>query len=185
MMRKGHSSVYLVLCALFAAMLAVCSQIQIPMSVIPVNLALFAVHLCGALLGPVYGGLSVLVYLLLAAAGVPVMVGFQGGLGALLGATGGYAIGYLFTAAIAGIGSRYWGRRFWQLCLWMAAGAAVCYCFGTVWYMILTANSLTVSLAYCVWPFLPGDAVKILLAAVLTVQLRKPLASILHRIEEK
>ena len=71
-MRRNRSAISLVLCALFAALIAVCSQIQIPLAVIPINLALFAVHLCGALLGPVYGGLSVLVYLLLAAAGAPV-----------------------------------------------------------------------------------------------------------------
>lgn len=184
-MRRNRSAVSLVLCALFAALIAVCSQIQIPLAVIPMNLALFAVHLCGALLGPAYGGLSVLVYLLLAAAGAPVMTGFQGGLGMLLGKTGGYAVGYIFTAVIVGAGERYWGRRFWQLCICMAAGVAVCYGFGTVWYMILSGNTLEVSLAYCVWPFLPGDVLKILLAAALAVQLRKPLASILPEKKKK
>ena len=113
------------------------------------------------------------------------MAGFQGGLGILLGKTGGYAVGYILTAVIVGAGERYWGRKFWQLCICMAVGVAVCYGFGTVWYMILSGNSLGVSLAYCVWPFLPGDVLKILLAAALAIQLRKPLASILPEKKKK
>ena len=55
----------------------------------------------------------------------------------------------------------------------MAVGVAVCYVFGTVWFMVLSGNSLWVSLSYCVLPFLPGDALKILLAALLTGRLKK------------
>ena len=72
-----------------------------------------------------------------------------------------------------GFGARRLGTKFWQLCLYMVVGVLVCYAFGTAWYMILSGNSLGVSLSYCVWPFLPGDAVKILLAAVLTLRLRR------------
>ena len=179
-MQKKSSVLKLVLCALFTALLAVCSQIQIPLPYVPINLALFAVHLAGALLGPLYGGLSVLIYLLLAAVGVPVLAGFRGGLGALMGSTGGYVVGYIFTAVIAGFASKYWGDRFWKLCVSMVVGFALCYVFGTIWYMILSGNSLAVSLSYCVWPFIPGDIVKVLLAAFLTLRLRKPLAVILQ-----
>ena len=179
-MQKKSSLLKLVLCALFTALLAACSQIQIPLPYVPINLALFAVHLAGALLGPLYGGVSVLIYLLLAAVGVPVLAGFRGGFGALMGSTGGYVVGYIFTAVIAGFGSRYWGDRFWKLCVSMTVGFVVCYVFGTIWYMILSGNSLAVSLFYCVWPFIPGDIVKVLLAALLTLRLRKPLAAILQ-----
>ena len=69
----------MVLCALFAALTAVCSQIAIPMPWgVPINLALFAVYMAGTMLGPVWGAASQLVYLLLAAVGVPVMAGMQG-----------------------------------------------------------------------------------------------------------
>ena len=86
----------LTMCAIFTALVAVCSQITIPLPLIPINLALFAVYLAGALLGPWRGALSLLVYLLLAAVGVPVMAGFRGGLGNLVGNTGGYVVGYFF-----------------------------------------------------------------------------------------
>ena len=62
----------LVLCALMAALTAICSQIQIPLPMVPINLALFAVHLSGALLGWKYGALSMVVYALLGVIGVPV-----------------------------------------------------------------------------------------------------------------
>ena len=81
-------------CALFAALTAVCSQLAIPMPWgVPINLALFAVYMAGTMLGPIWGAASQLVYLLLAAVGVPVMAGMQGGPAVLLGKTGGYAIG--------------------------------------------------------------------------------------------
>ena len=93
----------MMLCALFTALTAVCSQIALPMPWgIPVNLALFAVYLAGVRLGPVWGAVSQLVYLGLAAVGVPVMAELSGGPAALFGRTGGYAIGYLAAALITG-----------------------------------------------------------------------------------
>ena len=75
----------LVLAALFAALTAVCSQIQIPLPMVPINLALFAVHLCGALLGAKWGALSMCAYVLLGAVGVPVFSGFASGPAVLFG----------------------------------------------------------------------------------------------------
>ena len=99
----------LTMCAIFTALVAVCSQITIPLPIIPINLALFAVYLAGALLGPWRGALSLLVYLLLAAVGVPVMAGFRGGLGNLVGNTGGYVVGYIFAAFFTGLLVEKWG----------------------------------------------------------------------------
>lgn len=102
----------LTMCAIFTALVAVCSQITIPLPIIPINLALFAVYLAGALLGPWRGALSLLVYLLLAAVGVPVMAGFRGGLGNLVGNTGGYVVGYIFAAFFTGLLVEKRGRAF-------------------------------------------------------------------------
>ena len=163
-------------CALMAALLAVCSQIQIPLPAVPINLALFAVHLTGALLGMKRGGLSVLAYVLLGIVGIPVFAGFKAGPAVLFGKTGGYILGYILCALIVGFLSRRWGVSFAKLCAAMAIGVVVCYAFGTVWFMVLTGMNLMTSLTYCVIPFLPGDAVKIVLAALLTLRLRGPLA---------
>ena len=82
----------MVLCALFAALTAVCSQIAIPMPWgVPINLALFAVYMAGTMLGAFWGTVSQLVFVALAAIGVPVLAGFQGGPSAIFGKTGGYA----------------------------------------------------------------------------------------------
>lgn len=160
------------LCALFAALTAVCSQIQIPLPMVPINLALFSVHLSALLLGKKFGALSQTVYILLAAVGVPVMAGFSGGLGVLLGKTGGYAIGYILSAFLTGLICERWGYSFWKMCIAAVVGCAGCYVLGTIWFMAVTGMDLVTSLAYCVFPFLPGDVVKILLAGVLAVRLR-------------
>ena len=167
----------LVLAALFAALTAVCSQIQIPLPMVPINLALFAVHLAGALLGAKWGALSMAVYALLGAIGVPVFAGFGSGPAVLFGKTGGYILGYILCAAIVGVLSRRIGFSYLKLCLSMVIGVAVCYAFGTAWFMVVSGLNLVTSLGYCVLPFLPGDAVKILLAAFLALRLQKPLQS--------
>ena len=167
----------LVLTALMAALTAICSQIQIPLPMIPINLALFAVHLSGALLGWKYGALSMVVYALLGVIGAPVFAGFGSGPAVLFGKTGGYILGYILCALIVGALSRKFAFSFKNLCLEMLLGVAVCYAFGTIWFMVLTGMNLATSMSYCVIPFLPGDAVKILLAAFLALRLRKPLAA--------
>lgn len=171
-MKQKKSTLYL-LAALFAALTAICSQIQIPLPMIPINLALFSVLLCGALLGPKMAGLSMTVYVLLGAVGAPVFAGMQGGAGVLFGKTGGYILGYIAAAVCVGILAKLWGTRFWRLCGAMAVGTAVCYTVGTIWFIIVTKLPLWTSLVYCVFPFLIGDAAKIALAAFLSGKLQR------------
>ena len=161
----------LVYCALVAALLGVFSQLMIPMTPVPINLATLAVMLGALLLGKSYGTLAVLCYLLLGAAGVPVFSGLRGGVSALLGPTGGYLVGYLPYAFLAGMGAAR--KSFAQRCLFCLLGTIACYALGTALYVIQSGNTLGVSLAYCVLPFLPGDAVKLLLAAWLSPRLQK------------
>lgn len=166
----------LVLCALFAALAAVCSQIAIPMPWgVPINLAVFAACMAGSMLGPIWGTASLAVYVALAAIGVPVLAGFQGGPAAIFGKTGGYAVGYILTALLTGVLAQLLERRFWPLCLAMAAGCLACYALGTLWFMFLTHSSLLTSLTLCVLPYLPADTAKIALAALLTIQLDRRL----------
>lgn len=169
---KKISARELVLCALFAALTAVCSQLQIPLPLVPINLALLAVLLCGGLLHPSAAVLAMACYALMGLVGLPVFAGFKGGAGALLGSTGGYILGYIPTAWLTSLLRTRWKSSFGALCLGMLAGVALCYLLGTIWFMIATGNGLWVSLGYCVFPFLPGDALKILLAAFLSRRLR-------------
>ena len=166
--------------SLFVALTAICSQIQIPLPMVPINLALFAIYLAGTILGPKYGTLSIIAYVLLGGIGAPIFAGFTGGFSYIVGATGGYIVGYIFTALIVGLITKKFGYRWWTLVIAMVLGLAVCYILGTIWFMYVTSNSLAVSLSYCVIPFLPGDVVKIMLAAVLTLRLRISLPELMR-----
>src|SRR5215211_6026822 len=89
--------------ALMAAVTAVAAQIAIPIFPVPFTLQVFAVVLSGFLLGPRYGALAQVIYLLVGAIGVPVFAQFKGGLGVVLGPTGGYLVSYPIAAAVAGL----------------------------------------------------------------------------------
>ena len=172
-------TVRLVLCALFAALTAALSQLSIPLpSLVPINLATLSVFLAGGVLGAKLGLLSQAVYILLGAVGLPVFSNFNGGIHVLVGPTGGYIWCYAAAAWLVGLLSyRLAGRRgYWGLLvLSMVAGLAVCYTLGTIWFIVVTKSSLWAALWACVFPFLPGDALKIILAATLVPQLHKAL----------
>ena len=164
----------MVLCALFTALTAVCSQIAIPTPWgVPINLALFTVYLAGAMLGPVRGFVSQLAFLALAAFGVPVLAGFQGGPAAVFGPTGGYVIGYLAAALVVGLLAGRFGRTVPRLCGYMVLGCAACYLFGTLWLCLQMRLDLWGGLMAGVIPYLPGDAVKIAAAILVGPVLKK------------
>ncbi|MDD6237501.1 MAG: biotin transporter BioY [Clostridiales bacterium] len=160
--------------ALFAALTVICAQIAIPLpGNVPLSLATFAVMLSGALLGMFGGAVSQFVYVLLGAVGVPVFASFSGGLGRIVGPTGGYIIGYIFMALVIGLIVTKTKKKFYIYLLAMVAGTIVCYTFGTAWYVFSTKTALLPALTACVFPFLPGDAIKIILASLIACQLQK------------
>lgn len=166
--------------AVFAVLIAICSWISIPTTV-PFTLQTFAVFLAVGVLGGKRGSLSVLIYILLGAVGIPVFAGFSGGFGILLGQTGGYIVGFLFSALLMWLmGKRFLEKKTWVLGLSMVLGLIVCYAIGTVWFMVVYArNSGAVGLAtvlgWCVIPFIIPDLIKIVLALALSKRLGKAL----------
>mgnify|MGYP004525322267 FL=1 len=161
--------------SLFSALIAICSWVSIP-TIIPFTLQTFAVSLCIGLLGTRRALLSIGVYLLLGAAGVPVFSGFSGGLGILFGTTGGYLFGFLWMALVSGALIQRFGRGFFSLLFAFCLGLALCYAFGTAWYLFLYARNtgpigLGTALMRCVVPFLLPDALKLSLAALATKRL--------------
>ncbi|MCI8554395.1 MAG: biotin transporter BioY [Clostridiales bacterium] len=166
----------MVLCALFAALTAVLSQISIPigLGLVPINLATFAVFCAGALLGSKLSPLSFAVWAVLGAVGVPVFAGFRGGLGALFGPTGGYIIGYIPAAFITGLLIEKFNRNNKILLYFaaMLAGMLTYFILGTAWYMVSVHVGLWRALMACVIPFLPGDFIKMAAAAFLAKKLR-------------
>lgn len=171
---KTLDLVYMAVCA---ALMAICSWIAIPTTV-PFTLQTFAVFLTVILLGGRRGTIAVLVYILLGAVGIPVFAQFTGGIGILLGSTGGYIVGFLFTALTMWGIEKLFGRKTWALILSMLLGLIACYSFGTAWYMIFYAGTpdavgLLTALSWCVFPFMLPDLVKISLALALGTQLRR------------
>jgi len=166
--------VYIALCA---ALMAVCSWISIPATV-EFTMQTFAVFAALGLLGGRRALAAVCVYLLLGAVGLPVFAGFSGGPGALLGSTGGYLVGFAAMALV------YWlmtallgGGRLVRVAA-MTAGLAVCYAFGTAWFVFVYTRQTgavgwLTALGWCVFPFVIPDLIKMALALIVTDRLAK------------
>lgn len=164
------------LCGLFTAVLAICAWISVPMGDTVITLQTFGIFLTLGLLGGKRGTVTVLVYLLLGAIGAPVFSGFRGGLGALLGTTGGYIFGFMSTSIL------YWMMTSIKdtpriRLIAMVLGLLLCYICGSWWYMTryLTAAQTTLGLVLlkCVVPYLIPDAIKLTLAWILTSKLKR------------
>ena len=164
------------LIALFTALLAVCSWISVP-TAIPFTMQTFGVFLTIGLLGGKRGTAAILTYLLLGAVGLPVFSGFTGGIGHILGPTGGYILGFILTALLMWLAEALMGKSLKVLAASMVAGLIICYAFGTAWFVIVyTKNTgeigLMTALGWCVFPYIIPDVIKIILAVVLTRRLR-------------
>jgi biotin transport system substrate-specific component len=204
MHKRNSVLVYYILCALFAALTAAFSQIRVPLpfTPVPINLAVLAVLICGGTLGARWGAVSMTVYILLGAIGVPVFSGFTGGLGTIAGPTGGYIIGYLPMAVIMGLfaqraqasvdgiqtkadvkpdakdATKTAGTG---ILISLAKGVpalAALYALGTIWFVISTGTGFVESLIMCVIPFIPGDALKIIAASVVCEALKSPMRTL-------
>lgn len=174
---SGFRTRDLVYIAVSVALMAVCSWIAIP-TAIPFTLQTMALFLTMGLLGGRRGTLAVVAYILLGAVGAPVFAEFSGGIGVLLRSTGGYIVGFLFTALLMWSLEKVLDQDLPALGLSMVLGMVVYYVFGTVWFMVLYtrdtgAISLFTALGWCVFPFIIPDLIKIALALTLTARLRR------------
>lgn len=150
--------------SVFIALLARVA-IPLPFSPVPITGQTFAVLLLGALLGSRRGVLAVLLYLLEGVAGLSFFAGGVGGLARLAGPTGGYLIGFVIAAFAVGLlAERGWDRRVWSTAAAMLAGNVIIYAFGLLWLGRFVGGDKVFSLG--LWPFIPGDLVKLGLAAV-------------------
>ena len=156
MEKKKLSTKDMAYTGLFACLMAICAWISIP-GQIPFTLQTMGVFL---------------------AVGLPVFSGFTGGIGRLLGATGGYIIGFLASALLMWALEKVLGEKKWGLALSMLLGLIACYAFGTAWFLVVYTNakgaiSLAAVLGMCVIPYIIPDVIKIIVALSLTGALKR------------
>jgi len=175
---KKLTTYQMVVTGLFSALMCIFGPISIPIGPIPVSLTMFVIYLAVFLLGTKLGTLSYIIYLLLGAVGLPVFSGYTGGMGKLLGPTGGYLIGFIPLAIICGFSVSKWFNNKILLALGMIVAITVAYVFGTIWFVYQMKCEVMYALSVCVFPFLIADFVKIVLAIILGSIIRKRLMAL-------
>lgn len=177
MQKKTYHIVYT---AIFAVLMAICSWISIP-TVIPFTLQTFAVFLMLLVLGGKLGTCAIFIYLLLGLIGIPVFSHFGAGPGVLFGNTGGFLLGFIFTGLMMCFTDKLFGRKMIVQLISLLLGLLLCYLFGTLWFLYVTAGSgteVTFSAAFgiCVIPFIVPDLLKLVMAYFFSKRLSSVLA---------
>ena len=167
----------LALTGLMTAVLCILGPIalNIPISPVPISLGFLGIYFICSVLGMKLGTLSVIVYILLGLAGLPVFTNFTGGPGKLFGPTGGYIIGYIFMALICGFFVDKSGGRLLLILVGMVLGSMVGYLFGTLWLAYQQSIGFVQALFLGVVPYLPFDAAKLIVGAAIGSKLRSRL----------
>ena len=171
---KKNRTKQLTAIGLMTALLCIIAPFSIPLPVspVPISLTNFIIFIIVYVLGTKDAVTCVIIYLILGAAGLPVFSSFSGGLGKLAGPTGGYLIGFIFLALIQGFLTEKIPENNIAAIAGMILGMAVCYAFGTAWLAWQMNQNFFAALAIGVLPYLPGDATKIIIAAVAGPKLR-------------
>lgn len=149
--------------------------LNIPVSPVAISLGTLAIYFVISVLGMKLGTISVVIYILLGLAGVPVFTNFTGGPAKLFGPTGGYIIGYIFLALICGFFVDKFGKKLPVYFAGMILGTVVLYIFGTVWLGYQMNLTFPQALMAGVVPYIPGDLIKLIVAMAVGIQVRRRL----------
>lgn len=172
----------MVLMALFAALTCVLAPFSVPIGPVPISLTNLVIYFSVFVLGWQRATITYIVYLLLGMAGLPVFSGFEGGMGKIAGPTGGYLIGFILMTILCGlfieIHTEKPAMKYLFGFVGMVLGTAVAYAFGTAWFCFSTGTGLWAALVICVFPFIVGDLVKIVLALAVAPTLAKQIKKI-------
>ncbi|MBQ5590854.1 MAG: biotin transporter BioY [Clostridia bacterium] len=179
---KSYGVKDLVLIALFAAICCVCGMITVPIGAVPITLATLGVMVSTMILGEKRAIISVILYIAIGLVGVPVFSSFQGGFGVIAGPTGGFIYSYIVMVPLVGIASKCLNKTLSSGMFTMIgclAALFVCYFLGLVHFMIVMSVKgesvgLFEALCVCVFPFIPFDIVKSIIAIVIAPRI-KPL----------
>lgn len=172
----------MVLISVFVSFISVCSLIQIPTTPIPVTLQTFGVFVAAGVLGLKKGTMSIVAYILLGVAGVPVFRG-TGGPGVIAGPTGGFIIGFIFAVIIIGVITYFIKTDNAVIdtaimMISMIVGDIVCFAIGTVQFVFVTDAAWVAAVSYCVLPFIIPDLIKIIFAVLVANRVKKNIRSL-------
>lgn len=174
---KKSNAFNLTVIALMAAVICILGPLSIPLPVspVPISFTNLAIYFAVILLGWKRGTLSYIIYLLIGMVGVPVFSGFTGGLGKLVGPTGGYLVGFIFMAIIAGWFIEKYEGNMLMYFVGMILGTIVTYALGTLWLAYVAGMSIKAALVAGVLFYIPGDVAKMIIAAIAGGAIRKRL----------
>lgn len=176
-MNKKSSIYFITSCAIVTALMCIFGPMSVPIGPIPVSLTNLVIYFAVYILGYKGSTVSYVIYILLGLVGLPVFSGFQGGPAKLVGPTGGYLLGFIFITLLAGLCQDKAKGKFKIPIVFagMIISTAICYFFGTAWFMKLTGTDLKASLGLCVIPFIPFDLGKMVIATLVGMPVRKAL----------
>ena len=167
----------LTIAAVLTAITCVLAPISIPIGPVPISLGVFCIFLVGAMLPPHLAFLSVLVYILIGAVGVPVFSNFEGGFQKLIGPTGGFLFAYPLMVLIISFSAIIFKRKnVISLYTGMILSLIVMYAFGTAWFAISTGSTVKNALLLCVTPFILVDLLKMVCATAFSLAISKVLS---------
>ena len=166
--------------SIMTAITVVLAQISIPMPLgVPMTMQTFAVTLAGIVLGAKRGAISMIIYVLLGAIGVPVLANFSGGFQHLIGPTGGFLLSFPIMAYLIGIGTKM-RRQKGMFLLFLILGTAANYAIGVLMFCILMKASIWTGITACVLPFIPTAIIKAAVASRLGLKLQVRLEAALQ-----
>ena len=165
----------LVFCGVMTALIAVLSQISIPLpSGVPITLQTFVIALAGFFLGSGFSAVSVAAFIVLGAVGLPVFSGFKGGLSVLTGLTGGFIFGFILLAVFCGLKR----DKLWLNIIFSVIGLALCHLCGTIQYMLLANMEFIPAFLLVSAPYLIKDIISIGVAKWVAILMTKATAKI-------
>lgn len=147
---------------------------MIPVGPVPITMQTLFTYLAGAVLGSKWGALSQIIYVILGLVGVPIFAGGRAGIGVLIGPTGGYLLGFIMGAYV--IGKLIEFKRtlsFMWVLFSMVIGTLIIYIFGIIQLSLWLKVSMEEAILIGVLPFIMGDLLKMILAAYLTIKVRR------------
>ena len=168
---KIKTLIFIALCAAIMCILGPIS-FPLPFSPVPISLGVLAVLIAAYILGPFKGLAACAVYILIGMTGFPVFSGFKGGFGVLAGPTGGYIIGYFFVVLFSGLFIRKFESKRLLHLTGIIIGLLLCYLIGTLWLAKFASLGFLPALMAGVIPYLPADAVKVIIVQLIGPKLR-------------